>query len=1209
MFLVNNESAYIFAIFQSSLKCFRVSRSISIDNYWPCNDAARPQCGSPQVIMTIMTSNMRHAWPTFHPSRGSKSSKIRRLILILPSFLYNAINNQILHSPCPELAEDEFSRSESKGHLFLLKNSGELGRATDSNGRGILYSIHPNLKVHVPGDTGKSMVTISRKLSHIPSRHLNYRHGLLDDISRGIQHPALPPLKPVGAQQLGTHGAAFSLSEYYGEYRLKKYSRFDVNPHDTYTTYIGRMLLICPRVLWAHQHFSTSFASANTISRPSSSSADPDLFSLDLTRSSSLQLTRRLASPLRLNHSFPPPCPAFAIVPLPATHLAVLGMMNILDTCLLPHVYCALLILHPSEIVPAVRDENDRTKSGPSRYDETTSHYGNPPRWAGPAGTPYAIHFGNHSQDCSATPLPSRFSFGNRQRCDAWLRAFQPSKDSSLAGRRKSSRRQQHGRDLDSIMRQTLKEPAFVMKRSLKRALGGPVNVMISRERLVIDLSLDANFNSYRRPVELSTFRLNDSYGSRRVLPHSRSHVLRDEREDVAQWEVALTKSPLRIFPRKADRDQMSSDRCGLLVLFGGPAQQTLISIWLGNIIRKLRIECQIAEEDSENEMLVNKAENGMERSWHQSKTIEDNNSKIMLNSAHLISYPALCAAKPSSSMIKNKRKMSLILDDERQRYSDIADLREQPYDAHAMTVTFTHLLDLDICVKGSGEDKLAIASAHQEEHRVSRLNCVENHRVVSVLTILIPLEPVYLPYLTLHPSTYLFGSEYTLIIGNPSRSKKTGGFGGTWMSSGSTFLDSTSFDGTFPEETNSPQAASRGHTAGGNGFEFIIRGDFAGCVASVSSRRYPVIIYTYCIDTVQLYDTETAAPAAQLNNPTTARTGSLPRLSRRDYSSDDLLCRRNCSQYHHCRFVSRNVLIEDRLCRLIQLCPFASRMDYSDVPACRRRGGPHEICDDELAPSGAGQEAAFVLNRHARTRDSDKLPEVGSSNRTANSLPSEVGSYYGNCEPGYDDSNKEKPAQDCDKPGLNSPLSLNSSRKPSFFCEEAKKRHLQQGKTGDVSYPRFGACSRCGWEEGSGIAQRRVSGEEENDSRTKWLIARQIPRETKESQESGGTAGQLARNEMIRLAPSEIWALPTRSLEEWERQGKKNETLLRLAFHEDGIGLPYNASLDKFPTWRLIEDCEEHRIFSVVGGQLVVLSQAVNLDGEEQRRLSPIGT
>ncbi|UQC86050.1 uncharacterized protein CLUP02_11549 [Colletotrichum lupini] len=34
MFLVNNESAYIFAIFQSSLKCFRVSRSISIDNYW-----------------------------------------------------------------------------------------------------------------------------------------------------------------------------------------------------------------------------------------------------------------------------------------------------------------------------------------------------------------------------------------------------------------------------------------------------------------------------------------------------------------------------------------------------------------------------------------------------------------------------------------------------------------------------------------------------------------------------------------------------------------------------------------------------------------------------------------------------------------------------------------------------------------------------------------------------------------------------------------------------------------------------------------------------------------------------------------------------------------------------------------------------------------------------------------------------------------------
>lgn len=36
------------------------------------------------------------------------------------------------------------------------------------------------------------------------------------------------------------------------------------------------------------------------------------------------------------------------------------------------------------------------------------------------------------------------------------------------------------------------------------------------------------------------------------------------------------------------------------------------------------------------------------------------------------------------------------------------------------------------------------------------------------------------------------------------------------------------------------------------------------------------------------------------------------------------------------------------------------------------------------------------------------------------------------------------------------------------------------------------------------------------------------------------GTAGQLARNEMIRLVPSEIWALLTRSLEEWERQGVK---------------------------------------------------------------------
>lgn len=43
----------------------------------------------------------------------------------------------------------------------------------------------------------------------------------------------------------------------------------------------------------------------------------------------------------------------------------------------------------------------------------------------------------------------------------------------------------------------------------------------------------------------------------------------------------------------------------------------------------------------------------------------------------------------------------------------------------------------MHICVKGGGEDKLATASAHEAEHRVSRLDCVENHRVASVLTIL----------------------------------------------------------------------------------------------------------------------------------------------------------------------------------------------------------------------------------------------------------------------------------------------------------------------------------------------------------------------------------------------------------------------------------------------------------------------------------------
>lgn len=81
-------------------------------------------------------------------------------------------------------------------------------------------------------------------------------------------------------------------------------------------------------------------------------------------------------------------------------------------------------------------------------------------------------------------------------------------------------------------------------------------------------------------------------------------------------------------------------------------------------------------------------------------------------------------------------------------------------------------------------------------------------------------------------------------------------------------------------------------------------------------------------------------------------------------------------------------------VCRLIQLCPLASQMDYSDVPACRR-DGPHGNCDDgggqmpnqqspswELAPSGAGQEASFRNLRGVCSRTQEHSSSTGTQGR-----------------------------------------------------------------------------------------------------------------------------------------------------------------------------------------------------------------------------------